>query len=65
MVHCNVPILHSDGTSTAAKKGGDNLVYSGHKHHKGEKIVAVVDRHANIISNRDRLLFDIYRLFMV
>jgi transposase len=43
-------ILHGDGTSTAAKKGGDGIGYSGHKHHKGEKIVAIVDRHANIIS---------------
>jgi len=46
----DVSILHGDGTSTAAKKGGDNIGYSGHKHHKGEKIVAIVDRHANIIS---------------
>lgn len=43
-------ILHKDGTSTAAKKGSDNIGYSRHKHHKGEKVVAVVDRHANIIS---------------
>lgn len=43
-------ILHGDGTSTAAKKGGDNLGYSGHKHFKGEKIVAFTDRNANIIS---------------
>jgi transposase len=27
-----------------------NIGYNGHKHHKGEKIVAVVDRHGNIIS---------------
>ncbi len=43
-------ILHGDGTSTAAKKGGDNVGYSGHKHFKGEKVLAIVDRHANIIS---------------
>jgi hypothetical protein len=46
----DVSILHGDGTSTVAKKGGDTLGYNGHKHHKGEKIVAIVDRHANIIS---------------
>ncbi len=46
----DVSILHGDGTSTAAKKGGDVIGYNGHKHHKGEKIVAIVDRHANIIS---------------
>ena len=43
-------ILHGDGTTTAAKKGGDIIGYSGHKHQKGEKIVAIVDRYANIIA---------------
>ena len=43
-------ILHGDGTTTAAKKGGDDLGYSGHKHFKGEKIVAFVDRNCNVIS---------------
>jgi hypothetical protein len=43
-------VLHGDGTSTIAKKGGDNLGYSGHKHFKGEKIVAIVDRNLNVIS---------------
>jgi transposase len=43
-------ILHGDGSSHAAKKGGDNLGYSGHKHFKGEKIVAIVDRNVNIIA---------------
>ena len=33
-------ILHGDGTSTAAKKGGDGIGYSGHKHYKGEMILA-------------------------
>ena len=32
------------------RKGGDNIGYSGHKHFKGEKIVAIVDRHANVIA---------------
>jgi transposase len=43
-------ILHGDGTTTVAKKGGDIIGYSGHKHQKGEKIVAIVDRYANIIA---------------
>ena len=43
-------VLHGDGTSTAAKKGGDNLGYSGHKHFKGEKVIAIVDRNANVIA---------------
>lgn len=46
----DLSIVHGDGTSTAAKKGGDNLGYSGHKHFKGEKIVAIVDRNVNVIA---------------
>lgn len=42
--------IHGDGTTTAAKKGGDNLGYSGHKHLKGDKVVAFCDRHCNIIA---------------
>lgn len=42
--------VHGDGSSHGAKKGGDNLGYSGHKHFKGEKIVAIVDRNVNIIA---------------
>ncbi|MGF6971799.1 hypothetical protein QFZ94_000226 [Paraburkholderia sp. JPY465] len=37
-------------TATAAKKGGDNLGYSGHKHLKGDKVVAFCDRKCNIIA---------------
>lgn len=43
-------ILYGDGTTTVAKKGGDNLGYSGHKHFKGEKIVAFCDNNRNIIA---------------
>lgn len=53
LAQCNLldtSILHGDGTTTAAKKGGDVIGYSGHKHLVGEKIVAIVDRHANIIA---------------
>ena len=46
----DLSVLHGDGTTTAAKKGGDNLGYSGHKHFKGEKIVAICDRNCNIIA---------------
>src|SRR6201998_1559411 len=42
--------IHGDGTTTAAKKGGDNLGYSGHKHLKGDKVVALCDRHCNVIA---------------
>lgn len=37
-----------NGATTAAKKGGDNLGYSGHKHLKGDKVVAFCDRHCNV-----------------
>jgi hypothetical protein len=43
-------VTHGDGTTTAAKKGGDNLGYGGHKHLKGDKVVvAFCDRHCNVI----------------
>ena len=41
---------HGDGTTTIAKKGGDCLGYSGHKHYEGEKMVAFVDRNCNVLS---------------
>ncbi len=43
-------ILHGDVATTAAKKGGDMIGYNGHKHQKGEKIVAIFDRNANVIA---------------
>jgi hypothetical protein len=43
-------IIHGDGTTTAAKKGGDNLGFSGHKRVKGDKVVVFCDRHCNVIA---------------
>lgn len=43
-------VIHGDGTTTAAKKDGDNLGYSGHKNMKGDKVVAFCDRHYNVIT---------------
>jgi transposase len=43
-------IIHGDGTTAAAKKGGDNLGFSGHKKVKGDKVVAFCDRHCNVIA---------------
>ncbi|MGF6600784.1 hypothetical protein P3T23_005523 [Paraburkholderia sp. GAS448] len=40
----DLSVIHGDGTTTAAKKGGDNLGYSEHKHLKGCKVVAFCDR---------------------
>ena len=46
----DVSVIHGDGTTTSAKKGGDNLGYSGHKHLKGDKVVAFCDRNCNVIA---------------
>ena len=46
----DIGVIHGDGTTTAAKKGGDNLGYSGHKHIRGDKVVAFCDRHCNVIA---------------
>ncbi len=41
----DLSILHGDGTNTVAKKGGDGLGYAGHKHQKGEKVIAIINNH--------------------
>nr|WP_242540374.1 hypothetical protein [Trinickia mobilis] len=46
----DLTVIHGDGTTTAAKKGGDNLGYSAHKHLKGDKVVAFCDRRCNVIA---------------
>jgi transposase len=46
----DLAVIHGDGTTIAAKKGGDNLGYSGHKHLKGNKVVAFCDRRCNVIA---------------
>lgn len=46
----DLSVLHDDGSTTAAKKGGDGFGYSGHKHMKGEKVVCISDRNGNILS---------------
>ena len=33
-----------------AKKGGDGIGYSGHKHQKGEKIIAIVDNNGFVLA---------------
>ena len=43
-------VVHGDGTTTVAKKGGDNLGFSGHKHLKGDKVVPFCDRNCNVIA---------------
>ncbi len=46
----DISIIHGDGTTTAAKKGGDNIGFNGHKKIKGDKVVAFCDRNCNVIA---------------
>ena len=48
--YLDTSVIHGDGTTTAAKKGGDNLGFSGHKHMKGDKVVAFCDRNCNVVA---------------
>jgi transposase len=43
-------ILHGDGTNTVAKKGGDGIGYSGHKHQRGEKVIAIIDNNGYVLA---------------
>jgi hypothetical protein len=43
-------VIHGDGTTTVAKKGGDNLGFNGHKHLKGDKVFPFCDRNSNVIA---------------
>jgi hypothetical protein len=46
----DLSVIQADGTNTIAKKGGDLIGYSGHKHQKGEKILVVTDNNGFIIA---------------
>jgi transposase len=46
----DVTIIHGDGMITAAKKGGDNIGFNGHKQIEGDKIVAFCDQNCNVIA---------------
>ena len=48
--HLDLSVLHGDGTNTVAKKGGDGLGYSGHKHQKGEKVIAIIDNNGYVLA---------------
>ena len=48
--HLDLSVLHGDGTNTVAKKGGDGLGYSGYKHQKGEKVMAIIDNNGYVVS---------------
>lgn len=46
----DLSILHGDGTNTVAKKGGDGIGYAGHKHHKGEKVIAIIENNGYVLA---------------
>lgn len=46
----DLSVLHGDGSNTVAKKGGDLIGYSGHKHQRGEKIIAITDNRGFVVS---------------
>ena len=46
----DISIIHGDGSTTVAKKGGDQIGYNGHKKTKGEKVVCFTDRNCNVLS---------------
>jgi transposase len=46
----DLSVLHGDGTNTVAKKGGDGIGYSGYKHQKGEKVIAIIDNHGYVLA---------------
>ena len=48
--HLDLSGLHGDGTNTVAKKGGDGIGYSGHKHQRGEKILAIIDNNGFVLA---------------
>ena len=37
----DLSVVHGDGSDTVAKKGGDTIGYIGHKHHRGEEVIAI------------------------
>lgn len=48
--YLDISVIHGDGTTTVANKGGDHLGFSGHKHLKGDKVVPFCDRNCNVIA---------------
>jgi transposase len=48
--YLDISVIHGDGTTTVAKKGGDNFGFSGHKHLKGDKVVPFCDRNFHVIA---------------
>jgi len=47
----DLSVLHGDGSNTVAKKGGEGIGYSGHKHQTGEKVIAIADNRGNVLAS--------------
>src|SRR6266436_137623 len=43
-------VLHGDGTQHRRQKRGDGMSYSGYKHQKGEKVIAIIDNHGSVLA---------------
>jgi transposase len=48
--HRDLSVLHGDGTNPVAQKGGDGIGYSGHTHHKGEKVIASIENNGDVLA---------------
>src|SRR6266702_47927 len=46
----DLSVLHGDGTNTVATKGGDGMGCAGHKHQKGEKVIAIIDNNGYVLA---------------
>ena len=46
----DLDVIHGDGTTQAAKKGGDKVAVNGHKKVKGCKHIVFCDRQCNIVA---------------
>ncbi len=46
----DLSVLHGDGTNTVATKGGDGMGYAGHKHQKGEKVIAIIANNGYVLA---------------
>jgi len=45
----DLTVLNGDGVNIVAKKGGQWIGYSGHKHQKGDKMLPIFDNAGNIL----------------
>lgn len=46
----DLSVLHGDGTNTVAKKKGDGIGFSGYKHQKGDKVIAIIDNNGYVLA---------------